>query len=71
MIARPAGFPRLDPVKAKTQKIKLINKDIDHPNRIVFADPVFQPLGKQCALTAVHALYKALHQHLLANPEEA
>ena len=38
--------PRLDPVKAKTPKIKPINKDIDHPNRIGFANPVFQPLGK-------------------------
>ena len=62
MIAGPAGFPRLGPVKAETQKIKIINKDIDHPNRIVFANPVFQPLRKQGAPSAVHALNKTLHE---------
>ncbi len=46
MITRPAGFPRFDPAKAQTAQIKLIDKDIDHPNRIVLADPVLQPLGE-------------------------
>ncbi len=45
MIARPAGRPRLDPAKPEASKIELIDKNIDHPNRIVVTDPVFQPLG--------------------------
>ena len=69
MIARPAGFPRFDPAKAQTAKIKLIHKDIDHPNRIVFADPVVQTLGKHTALSAIHALNKAFH-HVLPPIDE-
>ncbi len=42
---RPAGRPRLDPAKPEASKIELIDKNIDHPNRIVVTDPVFQPLG--------------------------
>jgi hypothetical protein len=64
MIARPAGRLWLDPAKTKATEIKLIDKDIDHPHRIVFTDPVFQPFGKQSALRAVQTLNKTLHQTL-------
>src|SRR5262249_20811404 len=40
---------------------KLINKDIDHLDRIILVDPVFQTLGKQRALFAIRALNEALH----------
>ena len=50
MIGRPAGRQRRDPVKAETPKIELIDEDVDRPNRVVVADPVFQALGKQRAL---------------------
>jgi hypothetical protein len=61
MVARPAGRPWLDPAKAQAAQIKLIDKNIDHPHRIVVADPVLQPLGKHSALRAVHTLNKTLH----------
>jgi hypothetical protein len=64
MITRPAGRPWLNPAKAQVTKIKLIDKDIDHTNRIVFGDIIFQLLGKQSALLAVHTLNKTLHQTL-------
>ncbi len=45
MIARSAGCLRLNAIKAKSPQIKLIHEDIDHPNRIVLADPVVQAFG--------------------------
>src|SRR5262245_4130941 len=61
MIARPASCLGSNPVKSQFRQIKLINKDIDHPNRIVLIDPVFQAFGKQCALLAIRALNEAFH----------
>ncbi len=45
-------------------KIKLIDKDINHPNRIVFADPVFQSIRKQRALRALYTFNETLHHEL-------
>ena len=33
-------------LEAKIAKIKFIDKDIDHPDRIVFTDPIFQIFRK-------------------------
>jgi len=46
MIGRSARRQPLDPAEAKIGKIKLVNKDIDHPNRIVFTDILIKPFGK-------------------------
>ena len=46
MIRRSAGHLRLDTVEPKLGKIKFVHKDVDHPNRIVLADPVSQAFGK-------------------------
>ncbi len=64
MIARPAGRLRINPIKPQAAKIEFIDKNVDHPNRIVVTDPVFQPIGKQGALPTIHALDKSLHQTL-------
>jgi hypothetical protein len=64
MIGRPAGRQRLDPVEPEAEKIEFIDEDIDRPNRIVVADPVFQALRKQRALAAINTLDKTLHQTL-------
>jgi hypothetical protein len=37
MVGRPARRLRLDPAKAEPGQIKLIDKDIDRPDRIVLA----------------------------------
>src|SRR5262245_59282519 len=71
MIARPASCLGSNPVKSQFRQIKLINKDIDHPNRIVLIDPVFQAFGKQCALLAIRALNEALHPTLRRSQESA
>src|SRR5262245_49527983 len=71
MIARPASCLGSNPVKSQFRQIKLINKDIDHPNRIVLIDPVFQAFGKQCALLAIRALNETLHPTLRRSQESA
>src|SRR5213076_985822 len=43
------------------------DKDVDRPDRIVLAQIVIQPLGKQRALTAVIANDKARHRILRPN----
>jgi hypothetical protein len=40
MIGRPSGRLRLDAAKAEPRQIKLIDKDIDRPDRIVLVQIV-------------------------------
>ncbi len=46
MIARPAGRQWLNLLKPKAAQIELVDKHMDHPNRIISANPIFQPIGK-------------------------
>ena len=46
MIGRSSRRLRLDAAKAQPSQIKLIDKDVDRPDRIVLAQLVIQPLGK-------------------------
>jgi hypothetical protein len=59
---RPSCRLRLNAAKTKPGQIKLIDKDIDRPDRIILGQIVFQPLRKQRALTAVIANDKARHR---------
>ena len=52
MIRRPPRYLGSDPVKSQRRQIEFIDKNIDHANRIVLADPVFQALRKQRRLLA-------------------
>ena len=56
MIRRPAS--RLG--SHQLAQIEFLDKNVDHPNRIVLADPVFQAFRKQRALSTIRALDKAL-----------
>src|SRR6266850_1919357 len=67
MIGRPSRRLWLDTAKAQPGQIKLIDKHIDRPDRIILGQIVFQPLGKQSALTAVIANDKAPHRILRSN----
>jgi hypothetical protein len=64
MVRGPTSYLGSNPVKSQLRQIKLINKDIDHLDRIILVDPVFQTLWKQCALPAISALNEALHRIL-------
>ena len=46
MIRRPTSRLRIDPVKSQLGKVEFLDKNVDHPNRIVLADPVFQAFRK-------------------------
>src|ERR1700722_15740347 len=61
MIRGSAGCLGSDPTKPKFGQIEFVDIDIDHANRIVVADPVFQAFRKKCALTAIRPLNKAPH----------
>src|ERR1700682_5491712 len=67
MIGWPSRRLRLDAAKAEFAQIKLIDKDIDRPDRIVLAQILIQPLGKQRALTAVITNDKTRHPILPPN----
>jgi len=54
MVRRPAGGLGINPAKPKLGQI-------NHANRIILANPIFQAFRKQCALAAVHPPNKALH----------
>ena len=56
-----AGRLGIDPVKPKPGQIEFLDKNVDHPNGIVLADPVFQAFWKQRALPAIRRLNKSLH----------
>ncbi len=61
MIGRPTGRLGIDSAEPKLGQIEFIDKDVDHANRIVFDDLVFQAFGKQCALPTIHPFNEALH----------
>jgi hypothetical protein len=46
MIRRSTGRLGLDTVEPKSGKIEFVHKDVDHPNRIVLADPISQAFRK-------------------------
>jgi hypothetical protein len=58
---RSAGCLGIDPAKPKLAQIEFVDKDVNHPNGIVLANPVFQAFWKQCALPAIRPLNKSLH----------
>ena len=61
MIRGSAGCLGIDPTKTKLGQIEFFDEDIDHANRIVLADPVFQAFRKQRGLTAIDPLNEAPH----------
>jgi len=46
MIRRPPGCLGIDPAEPKSGQIELLDENVDHPNSIGLADPVFQAFRK-------------------------
>jgi hypothetical protein len=67
MIGWPSSCLRLNTAEAQPRQVKLIDKDIDRPDRIILGQIIVQSLGKQRALAAIIANDKARHQILPAN----
>ena len=61
MIRGPPCRLRIDPAQLQFIEIKLVDKDINHANRIVLVDPVIQAFGKKRRLPAIHPLNETLH----------
>src|SRR3982074_2698410 len=61
MVRWPAGGLGINSAKPKLGQIEPPAKDINHANRIILANPIFQAFRKQGALPAIHPLNKALH----------
>ena len=59
----PCRF-RIDPAEIERTEIKLLDKHVNHTNRVVLVDPIIQAFGKQCRLPAIHSLDEALHRDL-------
>ena len=50
MMRKSAGGLGINSTKPKLRQIEFIDKDIDHANRIVLANPVFQALSGNSVL---------------------
>jgi hypothetical protein len=51
----------IDAAATEPAEIQLIDKDIDHPNRIVLTNPAPNAFGEQRRLTAIRPLNETLH----------
>ncbi len=67
MIGGTACRLRINAAETQLTKTKRLDKSLDHANRIVLADPVFQAFREQRALTAVRSFNKTLHPIPRAN----
>jgi hypothetical protein len=47
MIARPSRRLGYDPLETQLTQVQFIDKNVDHPDRIVLRDIVFEIFGKQ------------------------
>jgi hypothetical protein len=59
-----AGSPRRlghNALKAQLTQVQFIDKDVDHPDRIVLRHIVFEIFGKQDTLPTIFTLNEALH----------
>src|SRR5436190_23666253 len=64
MLGSAAPSFGIDPPDAVLSQIEPLDKDVNHANRIVLANPVFQAFRKQRALPAIRALNEAPHPTL-------
>ena len=62
MIGWPSRLLGIDGAKTKLAEIKLIDKKVDHPNRVVLRNIVFQLSRKHRCLTTIRSPYEAAHQ---------
>src|SRR5262249_42176337 len=59
MVRRPPGDLGLNPAEPKPSQIEPLDKDLDHPHRIILIDPIFQAFRKQRGLATICPLNKA------------
>jgi hypothetical protein len=59
----PSRF-RIDPAEIQRAEVKLVDKHVNHTNRVILVNPIIQAFGKQRRLPAIHPLDEALHRDL-------
>jgi len=67
MVARPTRCLWRNPIEAQIAQIKLIDKNIDQPHRVVLTDVIIQMFGEQSALAAIFAFNETLQKTLRQN----
>ncbi len=64
MISRTARLCRRGTPEAELLQVKPINERVNHPDRIVLANPVLKTIWKQRNLAAISTFNKAAHKIL-------
>src|SRR2546421_2717145 len=62
MVRRPSRCLGIDTDEPELRQIQLVDEDVDHANRIILANPIFQAFRKERALSTIRALDEALNQ---------
>ena len=61
MVRGSARSGRIDALETQNLQVQLVDKDIDDPHRVVFADIVIKAFGQQRDLLSVLAFDESLH----------
>ena len=64
MISRPPGGVRIDAGKPQLAEVQRLHEGLDHADRVILANEVFQTFREQGALGAVDTLNETLHHSL-------
>jgi hypothetical protein len=62
MIGRPPRRRRRHPRKPQGRKVQLVNKDLDHPNRVLLVDVILQAVREQRPLHPIFAIDEPMHR---------
>jgi len=62
MVGRPSRRRRHHPGKSQGRKIQLVDEGLDHSNRVLRADIIFQAVRKQCLLQPIFAIDEPMHR---------
>src|ERR1700687_2976513 len=63
MVARPSRRRRRHPYKSQAGKRQFVAEDLDHPNRVLLADIIFQAVRQQRPLHPIFAVDEPMHLH--------
>src|SRR6267142_237544 len=69
MIGRPSRRRRRHPRKSQGGKVQLLDEDLDHPNRVLLADIIFQAVRQQRLLHAIFAIDEPMHRSSPQSPK--
>src|ERR1700680_3521830 len=61
MVARPSRRRRRHSYKSQGGKVQFLDEDLDHPNRVLLADIIFQAVRQQRPLHPIVAVDEPMH----------